>query len=201
MMKNSLLLDSITDEDQEYDKPIPFKTIEKTVDKYTVKKWLDVLGPVKFISENEQNLGKQIMIMKVLAMFCKGADGRGVHPYQEQIRQHILEYKTIDGTKQLPNIPIKFGTGLFKNVLRPFVFLERPRKEMTLKQFLENNPRLGENNNFRIDQKGNEEYEMALDLHMLTENCTAEGKESQPYIDYICACIELLLACSRGGRF
>lgn len=53
MMKNSLLLDSITDEDQEYDKPIPFKTIEKTVDKYTVKKWLDVLGPVKFISENE----------------------------------------------------------------------------------------------------------------------------------------------------
>ena len=72
---------------------------------------------------------------------------------------------------------------------------------MTLKEFLENNPRLGENNNFRIDQKGNEEYEMALDLHMLTENCTAEGKESQPYIDYICACIELLLACSRGGRF
>ena len=109
------------------------------------------------------------------------------------MRQHILEDSR--------NIPIKFGTGVFKNVLRPFVFIERPRNEMTLKQFLDQNPILGDNNNFRIDQKGQIEYEMTLDLHELTANANKEGWESQPYIDYICACIELLLACSKGGRF
>jgi hypothetical protein len=181
MMKNAQLLHSITDEEPELEKPTPYKSIEKTVDSYTVQKWLGVLGPVRFLNQGDQNLEKQVMILRVLAKFCRGHDERGVHPYQVQVRQHILENPE--------NIPIKFGAGLFKNVLRPFVFLERPRKEMTLKQFLEGNPILGENNNFRIDQRGGQEYEMALDLHELTANCNREGFESQPYIDYICSCI------------
>lgn len=133
------------------------------------------------------------MIMDVLSNFCRSFQEGGVYPYQVQIREYILNNKD--------NIPIKFGSGIFKNVLRPFVYLERPRDKMTLKQFLDNNPLLSDSNNFRIDQKGAIEYEMTLDLHELTKNSDKDGSESKPYIDYICSCIRLLLACSKGGRF
>lgn len=81
MMKNAKLLHSITDEEPELEKPTPFKTIEKTVDSYTVQKWLAVLGPVRFLSKNDQNVDKQIMVLQVLANMCKGYDEQGVYPY------------------------------------------------------------------------------------------------------------------------
>lgn len=40
-------------------------------------------------------------------------------------------------------MPLRFGTGKVGNVLRPFVYFNRPKK-MDLGYFIENNPILGE---------------------------------------------------------
>jgi hypothetical protein len=56
MMKNSQLLHSISKERDESERAIPYRSIEKTVDCYTVQKWLDVLGPVRFLNKEDQNL-------------------------------------------------------------------------------------------------------------------------------------------------
>ena len=41
---------------------------------------------------------------------------------------------------------------------------------------------------------------MVFDLHELSRNADAEGKETQPYIDYICAVLRLLLSAAAGGN-
>ena len=41
---------------------------------------------------------------------------------------------------------------------------------------------------------------MVFDMHELTKNYDTEGKESQVYIDYICAVIELYLATCLGSN-
>ena len=41
---------------------------------------------------------------------------------------------------------------------------------------------------------------MIFDMHELTKNYDTEGKESQVYIDYICAVIELYTALCLGAN-
>jgi hypothetical protein len=57
---------------------------------------------------------------------------------------------------------------------------------------MENNPILGQlvDNANRMERNPNA-YEMQFDLHELTKNYESRGKETWPYIDYICAVVNL----------
>jgi len=94
-----------------------------------------LLEPVKFVDEKNQNLEKQIAILNVISMYCRDKKGQGVYPYQMQVIQHIFEKDE--------NIPLKFGTAKVGSVLRPFIYFVRPKAQMSLAEFLENNPILG----------------------------------------------------------
>lgn len=97
---------------------------------------MDLLEPVRFLDENNQNIDKQIMYLNVISMFCRNKEGEGVYPYQMQVVQSIFEREE--------NIPLKFGTAKVGNVLRPFVYFVRPKAAMSVGTFIENNPILGE---------------------------------------------------------
>ena len=90
------------------------------------------------------------------------------------------------------NIPLRFGTAKVGNILRPFVYFNRPKATMSLPEFLENNPILGEiQDNFNMQQRSQNQYELIFDLHEMTRNFETKGKETWPYIDYICAVIQM----------
>jgi len=72
--------------------------------------------------------------MNVLSRFCQSKTDHHVFPYQVQISNHIFD--------NLHNIPLRFGTAMVGNVLRPFVYFTRGF--MPLHQFIDNNPVLGE---------------------------------------------------------
>lgn len=106
-----------------------------------------------------------------------------MYPYQLQINTYILENTDL--------IPIKFGTALVGNILRPFVYFNRPKRMLSLAQFIDNNPILGETHNYKMEQRQKYEYEMIFDLHEMSKNADEEGKETAPYIDYIYSCINM----------
>ena len=118
------------------DSQAAIENIERSSEINQVQKWLDLLEPVKFIDATNQNLDKQIAILNVISMFCRDQNYNGVYPYQMQIVQSIFEKEE--------NIPLRFGTAKVGNVLRPFVYFVRPKNTMTLNQFIENNPILGQ---------------------------------------------------------
>ena len=63
---------------------------------------------------------------------------------------------------------------------------------MTLPEFINQNPILGEiQDNFNMQQRSQNQYELIFDLHEMTRNYETKGKETWPYIDYICAVISL----------
>ena len=76
------------------------------------------------------------MYINVISMFCRDKEFKGVYPYQMQVVQSIFEKEE--------NIPLRFGTAKVGNILRPFVYFNRPKATMSLPEFLENNPILGE---------------------------------------------------------
>ena len=45
--------------------------IERSSQLNLVHKWMDLIEPVKFKDEKNQNLEKQIMIMQVISMHCR----------------------------------------------------------------------------------------------------------------------------------
>jgi hypothetical protein len=47
------------------------ENIERSNALNLVHKWMDLIEPVKFVDENNQNLEKQIMIMNVISMHCR----------------------------------------------------------------------------------------------------------------------------------
>ena len=47
------------------------ENIERSNALNIVHKWMDLIEPVKFVDENNQNLEKQIMIMNVISMHCR----------------------------------------------------------------------------------------------------------------------------------
>ena len=53
-----------------------------------------------------------------------------------------------------------------------------------------------------VDQRKKDEEKdvMIFDMHELTKNFDTEGKESQPYVNYICAVLNLYLAICVGGN-
>lgn len=117
-------------------------------------------------------------------MYCRDLHGNGVYPYQMQIVDTIFDKEE--------NIPLKFGTAKVGNVLRPFVYFTRPKAVMDLKTFVSNNPILGQiQDNFNMQQRVQNQYELIFDMHELTKNYETKGKETWPYIDYICAVIKL----------
>lgn len=69
------------------------------------------------------------------------------------------------------------------------MYFNRSKKHISLEKFIDDNPVLGEVNNFKMQQKceTDMEYEMVFDLHELTLYDDEPGKETQPYINYICA--------------
>jgi hypothetical protein len=117
-------------------------------------------------------------------MFCRNKEGEGVYPYQMQVIETIFEKDE--------NIPMKFGCAKVGNILRPFVYFCRPKAIMSVGSFIERNPILGEiQDSFKMTQKSTNQYEMIFDIHELTKNYNTKGKETWPYIDYICAVINL----------
>jgi hypothetical protein len=160
------------------------QNIESSNDVNQIQKWLDLLEPVKFKNQEDQNLDKQITILNIISMFCRQKDGKGVYPYQMQVTQHVFEKDD--------NILLRFGTAKVGNVLRPFVYFVRPKNQMDLEKFLENNPTLAQiQDNFNMQQRNQQQYELIFDLHEMTRNYETKGKETWPYIDYICAVINL----------
>lgn len=109
--------------------------IERSAQGNQLTKWLDLLEPVSFVSESLENLRRQTMYMNVLSMYARDQEGNGVYVYQMQILQALFDKDE--------NIPLKFGCGKVGNVLRPFVYFNRP-KSMDLGAFIEANPTLGE---------------------------------------------------------
>ena len=51
-----------------------------------------------------------------------------------------------------------------------------------------------------MTQKSTNQYEMIFDIHELTKNYNTKGKETWPYIDYICAVVNLYAHCCLGGN-
>ena len=47
------------------------ENIERSNALNLVHKWMDLIEPVKFVDEKNQNLEKQIMIMNVISMHCR----------------------------------------------------------------------------------------------------------------------------------
>lgn len=84
-----------------------------------------------------------------------------------------------------------FGTAKVGNVLRPFVYFNRPKATMRLDQFTDQNPQLGGGDNFNMNQRQGSQYELIYDMHELTKNIDAKGRETGIYIEYICAVINL----------
>ena len=80
-LKNSQLLHSEDLNQQEKDKAIPYEFIRPSVDYSTVQKWLGLLEPVRYVSKQNQNITKQIMIMNCITMSCRTKKGKGVYPY------------------------------------------------------------------------------------------------------------------------
>ena len=62
---------------------------------------------------------------------------------------------------------------------------------ISLAAFIDNNPILGENHNYKMEQKQKPEYEMVLDMHEMTKNAEQNGNDTSPYIDYICAALNM----------
>ena len=117
-------------------------------------------------------------------MFCRDKNGDGVYPYQMQVAHAIFENES--------TIPLRFGTAKVGNVLRPFVYFVRPKATMDLQHFIDLNPILGEiKDNFNMQQRSANEYELIFDIHELTKNYETKGKETWPYIDYICAVLNM----------
>lgn len=106
--------------------------LEGSTDINQIQKWLDLLEPVKYVNADDQNLEKQISILNIISMFCRDKNGQGSYPYQMQVIQHMFERDD--------NIPIRFGTAKVGNLLRPFIYFVRPKNQMSLNDFLINNP-------------------------------------------------------------
>jgi len=99
------------------------------------------------------------------------------------------------------NIPLRFGTAKVGNLLRPFVYFVRPKGSMSLQEFLNNNPILGAvQDNFNMQQRSQNQYELIFDMHELTRNQETKGKETWPYVDYICAVLNLYAHMSLGAN-
>mmetsp|Transcript_30174 Transcript_30174/g.46117 ORF Transcript_30174/g.46117 Transcript_30174/m.46117 type:complete len:120 (-) Transcript_30174:7066-7425(-) len=63
---------------------------------------------------------------------------------------------------------------------------------MTLSDFMQNNPILADiQDNFNMQQRSQNQYELIFDLHEMTKNYETKGKETWPYIDYICAVLNM----------
>jgi hypothetical protein len=134
------------------------------------------------------------MYLNIISMFCRNKEFEGVYPYQMQVVQSIFERED--------NIPLKFGTAKVGNVLRPFVYFVRPKAVMSLGAFIESNPILGElQDNFKMTQTTEREYELIFDMHELSKSYDIKGKETWPYVDYIATVISLYAhMCLSGNK-
>ena len=146
------------------------------------------------------------MIMNVIGASCRTKKG-ACYPYQRLVGSALFDHA--EPCVPFMDVPLRFGTGLVGQVLRPFVYFARPKKHLTLEKFITENPTLGESHTDageqvkKLDQRNRSEldkYEMVFDLHEITKNVDTEGKETQPYIDYICAVLRLLQASCAGGN-
>ena len=104
------------------------------------------------MNKYDQNIDKQIMVLRTLTMYCRHKSEGFVYPFQMQISDKLFE--TTDNGKTYDNLPLRFGSGLVGQVLRPFVIWNWPKKHYGglkgidgLEQFLINNPILGESHN------------------------------------------------------
>jgi len=99
------------------------------------------------------------------------------------------------------NSPIKFGKAKVGNALRPFIYFNREKKVMSLDNFIADNPILGEtNDHYNMQQKNQNQYEIIFDMHELTKNYGKQGKNTEPYVDYICAVLNMYAHICIGGN-
>jgi hypothetical protein len=102
-------------------------------------------------------------------------------------------------------MPLRFGCGKVGNVLRPFVYFNRPRK-MDLGMFIQQNPTLGEiTDNFNMTQKKDraKQLDPIFDIHELTRHFLP-GRNGRhyvvPYVQYFCATLNLYSHLCLGGN-
>jgi len=63
---------------------------------------------------------------------------------------------------------------------------------MSLNDFLLDNPILSQiQDNFNMQQRNQNQYELVFDLHEMTKRYEMKGLETKPYIDYLCAVLIL----------
>ena len=82
------------------------------------------------------------MIMNCITASCRTKKG-ACYPYQMLVSSYLFENSEA--------VPLRFGTGLVGQVLRPFVYFSRPAKHLSLEKFIDENPVLGESHTNAAD--------------------------------------------------
>ncbi|CDW72551.1 inositol-triphosphate receptor [Stylonychia lemnae] len=140
------------------------------------QKWVKLLETVYFQDEIKQNIEKQILFLKVIGNMCIKDDGSPVYHYQVQAVINVFSNEQ--------DIPLKFSVQK-REIDRLFVSFTKKKSE-NIDIFMVRNPNLRDI--YKQNQTGYaKEFEITFDL----QEMTLKYETCMPYINYICAVIDL----------
>ncbi|CDW75428.1 cation channel family protein [Stylonychia lemnae] len=179
-----------------------------------IKNWGQALDTPTYNSENDDNIHRQMLHLKVLSMICCDNQGNGIYHYQLKVMDLLTRAaKNEEGIQgdfnsknqvEYPYVPINFSQDIgTKCPIVTFLL-----KNQTREEFDQHNPFLAKLNQSigkqsYLSNQYKKDPTFNLEDISLCQNPTQAGISTRLsiYIDYICCVIELFSSVCLSGNF